>query len=115
MSDLHRPEHRLVEALMQADGALKVTIEENRDDVGKLLEYPYLSDVASHVAGLAKSAEGHGSLSAILAALENALNGDEHVTNLVCVGFLEMLKANGALETVRARFGPKLRFWADTI
>jgi hypothetical protein len=115
MSDLHRSEHRLFEALIQADGALKATVEENRDDAGELLEYLYLGDVASYVAGLANSAEGQGSLNAILAALEDALDGDEHVTNLVCVGFLEMLKANGGLATVRARFGPRLGFWADTV
>lgn len=115
MSDHHRSEHRLFQALIQADGALKATVEENRDGAGELLEYPYLWDVASHVAGLANSAEGEGSLNAILAAFENALDGDEHVTNLVCVGFLEMLKATGALATVRGRFGPKLGFWADTV
>lgn len=115
MSELHRSEHRLFEALIQADCALKATVEENRDDAGELLEYPYLWDVASHVAGLASSAEGTESLNAILVALENALDGDEHVTNLICVGFLEMLKANGSLATVRAKFGPKLGFWADTV
>jgi len=115
MSDLHRSEHRLLEALIQADSALKATVEENRDDAGELLEYPCLWDVASHVAGLANSTEGQRSLNAILLALETALDGDVHTTNLICVGFLEMLKANGALATVRARFGPKLGFWADTV
>ena len=54
-------------------------------------------------------------LDRILTALENALNGDEHVTNVIGVGFLEHLKALGALEAVRGRFGPKLGFWADTV
>ncbi|EJL31533.1 hypothetical protein PMI01_02771 [Caulobacter sp. AP07] len=82
---------------------------------GQVLEYVYLGDLAHHVALMRDAPDASETLDRIFAALEDALDGDEHVTNLICVGFLEMLKATGALEQVRGRFGPKLGFWADTV
>jgi hypothetical protein len=116
MLDLQPPEQRLFQALVQADPALEALAAESRDEADGFLEYIYLGDVAQHVAALSRGApDAAGRSDRIFAALEAALDGDEHVTNLICVSFLEMLKATGALGQARGRFGPRLGFWADTV
>ena len=115
MRSLQPPEQRLLEALVQADPELRALAAESRDETGQFLEYPYLGMVAHQVVMLCRDEPDMARLDRIFAALEDALNGDEHVTNLIGVGFLEHLKALDALDVVRERFGPKLSFWAATI
>jgi hypothetical protein len=109
------PRHyAVVSALSEADPVLDAMLIEHVSTYDEVLAYLYLGEVADYAGDLAtQGPSGIAALKTIALVMEEALQGDEHTTNLIRLGFLTGLKARGALTQVRPLFGPKLGFWAD--
>lgn len=104
----------VVSALSEADPVLDAMLIEHVSTYDEVLAYIYLGEVADYAKDLTNQGQsGIAALKTIASVMEEALQGDEHTTNLIRLGFLTGLKANGALANARPFFGPKLGFWAD--